>query len=238
MAEDCREHGANHGIIGVRTEPGSIDDPSGLRCLFIVFGFEFTIGIPNREKSWLVCVGLRRLSSRSESWELIPYGGHPRAIMTEAVPSTRLARLPDRQVDYDNSDGGSGCHRRHHHSQFTVPHSLRQSPAGPHRHGPAGATCFLWHALWVDHETRYRLWPAHPATEHWPSVRWGTIRCPWNTRSHGRRRDRHAAKSDLLTEDRSRTRQIGELSIDMQGITITKTYPKFQGQLSFGVRYV
>ena len=163
MAEDCREHGANHGIIGVRTELGPIGGPSGLRCLCIVLGFEFTLGTPNRKASWLVCVGLRRLPSRSESWELVSHGGHPRATMTEAVPSTRLARLLDRQVDHDNPDGGSGCRRQHRHPQFAVPQALRQPPAGPHRHGPAGAIRCLWHALRVDHETRYRLWPAHPA---------------------------------------------------------------------------
>lgn len=127
------------------------------------FGCEFTIGTANREESWLVCVGLRRLPSRSESWELIPHGGYPREIMTEAMPSTRLARLLDRQVDHDNPDGGSGCHRQHRHSQFAVPHSMRQPPAGPCLCGPAGVIHFLWHALRMDHETRYRLWPAHPA---------------------------------------------------------------------------
>ena len=212
MAEDCREHGANHGIIGVHTELEPIGDPSGLRCLCIVLGFEFTLGTPNRKASWLVCVGLQWLPSRSESWELIPHGGHPRATMTEAVPSIRLARFLDRHVDHDNPDGGSGCHRQHRHPQFAVPHSLRQPPAGPHRHGPAGATRFLWHALRVDHETRYRRWPAH--------------------------RDRYAAKSDLLTGAGLERVRLVSCPLDMQEITITKIYSKFQGQLSFGVRYV
>ena len=56
-AEDCGEHEANQGIIGVCTEREPIGGPPGLRCLFMVFGFEFTIGIPNREES---SVGLRR----------------------------------------------------------------------------------------------------------------------------------------------------------------------------------
>ena len=42
---------------------GPIGDPPSLRCLFTVFGFEFTIGTPTARKAWLVCVGLRRLPS-------------------------------------------------------------------------------------------------------------------------------------------------------------------------------
>ena len=68
--------------------------------------------------------------------------------------------------------------------------SHRQARTGMDLPGPPA---FLWHALRVDHETRYRLWPAHR-----PSVRWGTIRRPhpapvrqparrpWNTRFYGR----------------------------------------------------
>ena len=166
--------------------------------------------------------------------------------------STRLARLPDRQVDHDNPDGGSGCHRQHRHPQFAVPHSLRQLPAGPCLCGPAGGTGFLWHALLTMRHGvgsgRCPLPQCHGAPAQRPvGDNPSPMSCPGSatcvpahgTRgSMGRRRDRHTAKFDLLTGGRSRTRRIGDLSIDMQEITITKIHSKFQGQLSFGVRYV